>query len=156
MRTRWRLVAIPLLLVAGLVLIVLAAFASRRTPVEAVPTTAVVLQALTADACSAGNPLTVSFQWAGRQTIADDAADCSHDYRTDQPVTIYVASNNPLNIGPTKEWILDPSTHDPLDVVGPNDLPSALAAPGAAAIGAACVLTILHLRRRRPQPLAPD
>ena len=149
MKSKWLPVAIVLMLAAGIALFVLAGFASRRPAVTAARTTAIALQDLTSHDCNRAHVLKVSFRSQGRQVVADDQPDCGRGYVTGDQITIYVSSANPLIIGPTEEWILDPSTHDPFDFVGPNGMPSFLTMLGVVATGVACTLTIMRVMRSR-------
>jgi hypothetical protein len=63
-----------------------------------------------------------------------------------------VASNDPSNIGRTEQWILDPSTHDPFDFIGPNGMPGILAMLAVIATSVACGLAVKLFRRRRRPP----
>ena len=116
---------------------------------SAARTTAIALHDLTSDDCNRAHILKVSFRWEGRQVVADDQPDCGLDYVTGEQITIYVSSANPANIGPTEEWILDPSTHNPFDFIGPNGMPSFLTMLGVVATGIACTLTIVRVLRSR-------
>ena len=93
----------------------------------------------------------VAFQWRGRQVVAD-YPNCEHDYTQGEHVAIYVASNDATNIGPTQESILDPSTHNPFDFIGPNGLPGMLILFGVVAIvaGTALASRVIAIRRASP------
>lgn len=114
-------------------------------------TTATALHDLTAHDCSNAHPLKVSFQWRGHQVVADDQPDCGRDYLSGDQVTIFVASNAPSDIGPTEQWILDPSAHNPFDFIGPNGLPDFFMTLGLIATGVACTLMVKRFRRNRRQ-----
>jgi len=144
--------AIVVLLAAGVTLFVLAGVASRRPPVTVTRTTAIALHDLASDDCNGGHVLKVSFSSQGRQVVADDQPPCGSGFVAGQRVTIFVSSANPLIIGPSEEWILDPSTHDPFDLIGPNGMPDFLTMLGVIATGVACILTVKRVRRRRDAP----
>ena len=111
--------------------------------------TAIALHDLASDDCSRGHVLKVTFSSNGRQVVADDQTSCGRGYVAGQQVIIFVSSANPLIIGPTEEWILDPSTHDPFDFIGPNGMPDFLTMLGVIVTSVACILTLRQARRRR-------
>ncbi len=151
MRTNWRVGVVAALLAGAAASFVAAAWLSRRAHVDAVETVARVARDLSVNECAAGRPVRVSFEWLGTSRSGDDQATCARDYRAGEPITIFVASNHPSNIGPTREWILEPSTHDPFEVGGPNDLPAFVALPGVGALVGAALVTVFGFRaRRRP------
>ena len=138
---------VTLLAIAAVLLIV--ATLMPPTHVDAVRVAAMTRSALTSADCSAGKFLVVSFQWHGEATTHSDyAPDCGHDYLSGDPVTLYVASNDPTNIGPSADWILNPDTHDPFDFIGPNGLRGFIAMLGTVTLLAALVWYLASHRRR--------
>lgn len=137
------------MLTLGVGLLVLAVSAAQRQPVVAVPTTAVVVHDLTSGDCSAGHQLDVTFRWADRLVNAANSPDCARDYVAGDRIKIFVASDDATDVGPTADWILDPSTQDPFDFIGPNGLPGFAATSGVVAIGVGCTSLFLNVRRNR-------
>ena len=118
--------------------------------VTAVRVDAVARTDLTAAECANGHMLSVAFAWHGRQvTGEDELLRCTRDYHPGTRVAVFVASNDPSNIGPTADWILHPDEHDPFSVFGPNDGPGLVAFWGVCAIVLAVVLWALDWRSRR-------
>ncbi len=107
--------------------------------VTAVRVDAVARTDLTAAECANGHMLSVAFAWHGRQvTGEDELLRCTRDYHPGTRVAVFVASNDPSNIGPTADWILHPDEH-----------PGLVAFWGVCAIVLAVVLWALDWRSRR-------
>jgi hypothetical protein len=136
----------------GIAVIVTACFLPRHT-VTAIPTDATVQQSHTANACANGGRLRISLTWKGATVIENDQSQpCTHDYATGDHLTVYVSSASPVDPGADPQWILDPSTHDPFDVIGPNDLPVFIGLFGASLVIGGIAALILSADRREPAP----
>jgi len=123
------------------------------THVEAVRVSATARSVLTTKDCSAGKTLLVSFSWhGGNMTQPDAAPDCARDHRPGDPITVYIASNDPSNIGPDANWILNPDTHDPFDFIAPNGLRGFIAMLSAIPLVAALVWYMAAYRTHRRAP----
>jgi hypothetical protein len=143
-----RYVRLGLLVLAGGIFI--AAALMPTTHVAAVRVTATAQTVLTDQQCSNGDTVSVSFPWHGKTMNADVSPACGQDLSVGMPVTIYVASNNPSNIGPDANWILNPDTHNPFAAIGPNGLRSFIAWLGLAPLSAALAWYVTaHQARRR-------
>ncbi len=106
--------------------------------------------ALTAQECADGIRLNVSFPWHGTTlTETDPSPTCRNGVAVGDPVTVYVQSNEPANVGPDANWILHPDTHDPFDVIGPNEFRGFVAMMGLLPLGAAFFLYLDEFRVRR-------
>ncbi len=140
------------LLAIGVVLLTTAAFMSPGMHVDALRTAATAKSELTTAECDHGTPLTVTFAWHGGYTTQYDySLDCGRADHVGDPVTIYVASNDPSNIGPDANWILNPDTHDPFDVAGPggNPVRDLATIVGSVALGAGLAWTLIEYPGRR-------
>jgi len=135
-----------LLLAAGTFI---AAALMPTTHVTAVRVTATTQTALTAQQCSNGDTVSVSFPWQGKTITADDSPACGQDLSVGMPVTLYVASNNPSDIGPDANWILNPDTHNPFAAIGPNGMRSFIAWLGLAPLSAAVAWYVAAYQAKR-------
>jgi hypothetical protein len=138
----------------GLVLLAAGTFiAAALMPsslVTAVRVSATAQTVLTSQECADGMPLNVSFPWHGATlTETDPSSTCRNGVAVGDPVTVYVQSNEPTNVGPDANWILHPDTHNPFDFIGPNDFRSFIATMGLLPLGAAFFLYLDEFRARR-------
>jgi hypothetical protein len=117
--------------------------------VTAVRVSATAHSALSTSQCLAGDDLVVSFVWHGAMVTAWDAPNCDRAYSVGDAMTVYVASNDPSNVGPGANWILHPDTHDPFDFIGPNGLRSFVATLAVFALAIAAVWFSVGRRARR-------
>jgi hypothetical protein len=100
-----------LLLATG---IFIAAALTPPSDVTAVRVAATAQTALTAQERSDGASLPVSFSWHGATVTEDQQSPaCRGGVAKGASVAVYVASNDPSNMGPDANWILNPDTHDP-------------------------------------------
>jgi hypothetical protein len=137
----------------GLVLLAAGTFiAAALMPsslVTAVRVSATAQTVLTSQECADGMPLNVSFPWHGTTlTETDPSSTCRNGVAVGDPVTVYVQSNQPTNVGPDANWILHPDT-SPFDFIGPNDFRSFIATMGLLPLGAAFFLYLDEFRARR-------
>lgn len=89
----------------------------------------------------------VSFPWHGRVIAEDDRSQgCNRDYHRGDTLVLYVASNDPVDPGPDAAWVLDPSAHDPFDVIAPNGVPALVGALGVLAVAAGAVFWLVQQR----------
>jgi hypothetical protein len=103
------------------------------------PTTAVVVAPLTAHDCNNGDELLVSISWHGQAVrTSDPGPSCATEYLPGQRLTVYVGSDSPGDVGPDPNWILNPDTHDPFAVFGPNDEREFLVLVGSLFVICAC------------------
>jgi hypothetical protein len=143
-----RYVRLGLLLLAAGTFITAALMPSSH--VTAVRVSATAQTALTAQECADGMPLNVSFPWHGTMlTETGPSPACRNGVAVGDPVTVYVQSNEPMNVGPDANWILHADTHNPFDFIGPNGFRSFIAAMGLLPLGAAFFLYLDEFRARR-------
>ena len=142
-------VARYLLFAIGLIVLVVAALLPQSR-IAAVPLAATARGDLTASACNDGGTLIVAFDWHGSPTTQIDyAPDCSRDYHLGDQLTVYAASNDPSNLGPTADWIRNPDEHDPFDFIGPNGLPGFIGTIGVVLILMTGLWQLISWRRHR-------
>jgi hypothetical protein len=148
-RNRGLVVLGSLLLILGIGVIAVAALA-RWPTVTAIRTDATVQSALSKTACENGSYLKIAFLWHGRTVTEDDQSrPCPHDYLPGGHLVVYVASNSPTDPGADPQWVLDPSTHNPFDFIGPNGLPTMIELFGGSCVVAGIFVVVLSADRRR-------
>jgi hypothetical protein len=138
-----------LLLVFGVSVITGTALAPWPT-VTAIRTDATVQSVLSKAACKSGSYLKIAFLWHGKLVNEDDQSrPCSDDYLPGDHLVVYVASNTPRDPGADPQWILDPSTHNPFDFIGPNGLSTMIELFGGSCVIAGIFVIVLSADRRR-------
>jgi len=144
-----RLARVGLLILATFFLV--AAAVLHAAHVTAVRVVATAQSTLSTQDCSSGASLSVQFRWHGSAVSAQEQSPTcgSGGVMKGESVVVYVASNEPSNVGPDANWILNPDTHDPFEFIGPNGLRGFLTALGVLAIGTAVVLHVGERRARR-------
>lgn len=117
------------------------------------PINAVVVEPLSAQDCSKGHPLEIAIAWHGQTVrVEDDGPSCDISYRPGQDLTVWSGSDGPNDIGPDANWILNPDTHDPFAVFGPNSATDFLFFVGFLFVTAGCVAaSVMWHRARKPR-----
>ena len=111
---------------------------------------ATAAKSVTAGDCEEGANLPVSFSWHGKTVSeSEQLPHCPTGIPQGASVVVYVASNDPSNVGPNANWILNPDTHDPFDFIGPNGLRGFVATVGGLVLGAALISLLAAGRARR-------
>ena len=114
---------------------------------------AVVVEPLSLQDCGNGHPLEIALMWHGQKVRTDDdGPSCEASYLPGQILTVWIGSDSPNDVGPDVNWILNPDTHDPFAVAGPNDAGDFLFVVGLVFVASGCVAASLLWRwARKPR-----
>ena len=133
-------IAFVLIGLAGTVL------AAQAPSVSAVPVNASIESTINIG-CDTMPPVRISFLWIEMRRVQDYYdAPCDRTYRAGDKIQVYVASNDPTNIGPTAGWIMHPDEHDPFAPFGPNAIGPMLVLLGALTVLAGVVFIVTGAR----------
>jgi hypothetical protein len=100
--------------------------------------------------CDTMPPVPISFPWNESRQVQDYYdAPCDRTYRAGETIRVYIASNDPANIGPSARWTTHPEEHDPFAPFGPNGIAPMLVTLGAMAVLAGLVFIVTGVRLLR-------
>lgn len=128
--------------------------------ITAVPVEATVEPSPAGSACASQGAVDLSFPWQNRLVTGVQFLenDCE-TYRVGDHVVVYVESDDSTVVATQPSAILDPSTVNPFNFLGPNDLNGFLGFLGAVSLTGGAVVYLAEGRRRlssKPPSQAPS
>lgn len=121
--------------------------------ITAVRVDATVAPSPAGTACASQGAVELSFPWQNRLVTGVQFLENDCDtYRVGDHVAVYVESDDSTVIATQPSAILDPSTVDPFNVLGPNDLNGFLGFLGAVSMISGAVLYLTEGRRSSSKP----